>query len=362
MFPSAVLRLVRYALTLIAAALGFILLDARITQLDVPGLDSALKIHAVSFVFTVFAVTGVSQSINLIDGLNGLAGVVGLLGAIGLAIVAAIVGDSLVFPAACALAASVAGFLLVNYPRGRIFLGDGGAYLVGLLLAELAVLLGAPQLRGVALVPARSARLPDLGDPVHRLPARAPAGIRPRARMRCTCTRSCTGAWCAGAASRESRRTTWRAIRSLPWSCGSFRRRASWSRWFSGRSPCRCSSRPRHSVFFTRWGTGGSSASVFQPWLVIRAPGGQVACRPGGCWRECDNALREGQKKGMGGNMLRILLVGVLALALPLAALAGTVVESFKGDVQVARRGWSSRASGWFRRRRSPPGPARRSS
>ena len=133
--------LVRYALTLIAAALGFILLDARITQLDVPGLDSALKIHAVSFLFTVFAVTGVSQSINLIDGLNGLAGVVGLLGAVGLAIVAAIVGDTLVFPAACALAASVAGFLLVNYPRGRIFLGDGGAYLVGLLLAELSVML-----------------------------------------------------------------------------------------------------------------------------------------------------------------------------------------------------------------------------
>ncbi|HWM42183.1 MAG TPA: FecR domain-containing protein [Burkholderiales bacterium] len=33
--------------------------------------------------------------------------------------------------------------------------------------------------------------------------------------------------------------------------------------------------------------------------------------------------------------MLRILSVGVLALALPLAALAGTVVESFKGDVQA---------------------------
>ena len=133
--------LARYALTATAAGLAFIVLDARITQLDVPLLDSALQIHAVSFVFTVFAVTGVSQSINLIDGLNGLAGVVGLLSAVGLAIVAAIVGDSVVFPAACALAASVAGFLLVNYPRGRIFLGDGGAYLVGLLLAELSVLL-----------------------------------------------------------------------------------------------------------------------------------------------------------------------------------------------------------------------------
>jgi UDP-N-acetylmuramyl pentapeptide phosphotransferase/UDP-N-acetylglucosamine-1-phosphate transferase len=132
---------VRYALTAFAAALGFILADARITQLHVPGLDPALAIPAVSFVFTVFAVTGVAHSFNLIDGLNGLAGLNALLGAIGLAIVAASVGDSLVLPAACALAASVAGFLLVNYPRGRIFLGDGGAYLVGLLLAELAVLL-----------------------------------------------------------------------------------------------------------------------------------------------------------------------------------------------------------------------------
>lgn len=133
--------LVRYALTATAAALGFVLLDARITQLDVPGLDQALTVNAISFAFTVFAVTGVAQSINLIDGLNGLSGVVGLLGAAGLAVVAAIVGDPLVFPAACALAAAVAGFLLVNFPRGRIFLGDGGAYLVGLLLAELSVLL-----------------------------------------------------------------------------------------------------------------------------------------------------------------------------------------------------------------------------
>ena len=39
------------------------------------------------------------------------------------------------------LAGAVGGFLLINYPSGRIFLGDGGAYLIGLLLAELSVLL-----------------------------------------------------------------------------------------------------------------------------------------------------------------------------------------------------------------------------
>jgi UDP-GlcNAc:undecaprenyl-phosphate GlcNAc-1-phosphate transferase len=133
--------MVRLVLTAVAASLAFFLLDARITQLHVPGLDDLLAIPAFSFVFTLIAVAGVAHSINIIDGLNGLSGVIALLASIGLAIVAATVGDSFVLSAACVLGASVAGFLMVNYPRGRIFLGDGGAYLIGLLLAELSVML-----------------------------------------------------------------------------------------------------------------------------------------------------------------------------------------------------------------------------
>jgi len=131
----------RLVLPAVAGALGFVLLDARITYLSVPGLDKLLAVHAVAFLFTLFAVTGVTHAINVIDGLNGLAGMTSLLASVGLAIVAAMVGDDFVFSAACVLAASIAGFLLVNFPSGRIFLGDGGAYLVGLLLAELSVLL-----------------------------------------------------------------------------------------------------------------------------------------------------------------------------------------------------------------------------
>lgn len=131
----------RLVLPAVAGAIGFVLLDARISELDVPGLDNLLVIHAFAFLFTVFAVTGVTHAINVIDGLNGLACVNALLASIGLAVVAAIVGDPFVLSAACVLAASVAGFLLVNYPSGRIFLGDGGAYLVGIVLAELSVLL-----------------------------------------------------------------------------------------------------------------------------------------------------------------------------------------------------------------------------
>lgn len=133
--------MVRMALSAVAAALGFVLLDARITHVHVPLLDDLLAVHALSFAFTIFAVTGVANAINIIDGLNGLSGITALLAAIGLAAVAWTVGDTLLFSGACVVAASMGGFLLVNYPSGRIFLGDGGAYLVGLLLAEISVLL-----------------------------------------------------------------------------------------------------------------------------------------------------------------------------------------------------------------------------
>src|SRR5688572_12601309 len=53
---------VRYALTASAAALAYFLLDARITQLQVPVLDQLLGFSVFAFVFTVFAVAGVAQS------------------------------------------------------------------------------------------------------------------------------------------------------------------------------------------------------------------------------------------------------------------------------------------------------------
>ncbi len=131
----------RLAITGCSAMLAFVLLDARIVQLGVPGLDVLLLFPALSFVFTVFAMTGVGHAMNVIDGLNGLSSVTSLLAALGLAVVAWTVGDRFIAHAATVFGAAVAGFLVVNYPRGKIFLGDGGAYLIGLVLAELSVLL-----------------------------------------------------------------------------------------------------------------------------------------------------------------------------------------------------------------------------
>jgi UDP-N-acetylmuramyl pentapeptide phosphotransferase/UDP-N-acetylglucosamine-1-phosphate transferase len=62
-----------------------------------------------------------------------------MLGALG--VVAAQVGDRQVLWASIAIGGGVLGFLAWNFPRGLIFAGDGGAYLLGFLIAELAILL-----------------------------------------------------------------------------------------------------------------------------------------------------------------------------------------------------------------------------
>jgi UDP-N-acetylmuramyl pentapeptide phosphotransferase/UDP-N-acetylglucosamine-1-phosphate transferase len=51
------------------------------------------------------------------------------------------VGDTEVLSGAFIMMGAILGFLLFNFPAGLIFLGDGGAYFIGFMLAELAILL-----------------------------------------------------------------------------------------------------------------------------------------------------------------------------------------------------------------------------
>ncbi len=131
----------RLAATLGAAGLGYILLGANIERTDIAWLDDLLLWWPMSLCFTIVAVGGMSHAINIIDGFNGLAGMVSviILGAIGY--VAFIQGDFLLWRMSACLCGATAGFLFWNYPRGLIFLGDCGAYFLGFMIGELAVLL-----------------------------------------------------------------------------------------------------------------------------------------------------------------------------------------------------------------------------
>jgi UDP-N-acetylmuramyl pentapeptide phosphotransferase/UDP-N-acetylglucosamine-1-phosphate transferase len=111
-------------------------------SLQIFGLDDFLHTHAyIAILITCIAVSGVSHSFNLIDGYNGLSGVVALIILMGIAYVSFQVSDNQIFFLSIVTIGSLSGFLVLNYPRGLIFLGDGGAYLLGFIVAQLSVLL-----------------------------------------------------------------------------------------------------------------------------------------------------------------------------------------------------------------------------
>ena len=101
--------------------------------------DWVLSFWPVSLLFTMVAVGGCTHALNIVDGMNGLAGMIATLMAVSLALVAFQVQDIPIFVIATALASATLGFLVWNFPFGRVFLGDGGAYFLGFMLAELAV-------------------------------------------------------------------------------------------------------------------------------------------------------------------------------------------------------------------------------
>lgn len=131
----------RLILTMVSATVAYFLLDAAIMRVDVPFVDLVLGYMWFALPLTIFAVAGVANAVNIIDGFNGLAGAVTMFMLLSLAYVAFQVGDLHVMSAALVMVGAIAGFLLWNYPHGMIFMGDGGAYFIGFMLAELAVLL-----------------------------------------------------------------------------------------------------------------------------------------------------------------------------------------------------------------------------
>lgn len=133
--------LVRLLLTMAAAVLGYWLLGAGLDRLGIPWVDMVLQWWPLSLLLTVVAISGVANAVNIIDGFHGLAGMVCVMILGALAYVAYWCGDTFLWSSSAALAGGLLGFLVWNYPRGLIFLGDGGAYFLGFMIGELSVLL-----------------------------------------------------------------------------------------------------------------------------------------------------------------------------------------------------------------------------
>ena len=131
----------RLLATMASGVLAWWLSGYALSRVDIWGFDTLLQWLPFSVLFTAFAVGGVANAINIIDGLNGLASSMVFWAMLGLAGVAYSVGDPVLSQTCLLIAACVAGFFFVNWPLGKIFLGDGGSYFLGFSLAWGCVLL-----------------------------------------------------------------------------------------------------------------------------------------------------------------------------------------------------------------------------
>ena len=131
----------RLIATMASGLLAWWLTDYSLSRVDVWGIDYLLSFTLLSVLFTSFAVGGVANSINIIDGFNGLASTTSILAFSAFALIAHQVGDIQLSAISLVLAACIFGFFWVNWPYGKIFLGDGGSYFIGFSLAWVAVML-----------------------------------------------------------------------------------------------------------------------------------------------------------------------------------------------------------------------------
>jgi len=131
----------RLVATMLGGMVAWLISGVALNRLDVHGLDWLMTITPIAVIFTAFAVGGVANAINIIDGFHGLASGTAIIALLALGSIALQADDPQLAMACFLMAASVGGFWLVNYPWGKLFMGDGGAYFSGFALAWLAVLL-----------------------------------------------------------------------------------------------------------------------------------------------------------------------------------------------------------------------------
>lgn len=138
----------------ISGVLFMAILGEWLSRTGVPGFDIALQWSPLAIAFSLFLAVGISHAFNLIDGLNGLAGFTALAASLALATIAQQANliehrDILLI-----IAAALIGFLVFNFPFGKIFLGDAGAYVVGHLLVwtSISILWHAPSVTPFAML------------------------------------------------------------------------------------------------------------------------------------------------------------------------------------------------------------------
>lgn len=133
----------RLLATLLSGVIACLSTGISIKYIQIPGVDYLLTITPFSIAFTALAIAGLANAMNIIDGFNGLASGVMFICLAALGSISFLAGDVIMAKVCFTLGGVLFGFFVLNFPFGKIFLGDGGAYFFGFLIGWCAILVSA---------------------------------------------------------------------------------------------------------------------------------------------------------------------------------------------------------------------------
>jgi UDP-GlcNAc:undecaprenyl-phosphate GlcNAc-1-phosphate transferase len=95
--------------------------------------------HWLDVAMTVLWVVGITASFSILDHMDGLCAGVAAMASVFFAVLTYLNGQTIVTALAAATLGAATGFLRWNFKPAKIFMGDGGAMLLGFLMATLAL-------------------------------------------------------------------------------------------------------------------------------------------------------------------------------------------------------------------------------
>ena len=134
-FQFEIKPFIRLLIVFPSAFLSYYFLGIEAYSVDIPYLDYLFNFKIFSILFICFAVAGMVNAFNMIDGINGLVLLYSLTICILILLFQSSSSSAQINLFFVAIFFAILAVFILNFPFGRIFLGDGGAYFLGIMLS-----------------------------------------------------------------------------------------------------------------------------------------------------------------------------------------------------------------------------------
>lgn len=131
----------RLIMTFFSASLLTIFLDIRIIETGLYPFDFLLNFFPFVVFVSILSIASMSQAMNIIDGLNGLSMGVGMIILFTVGTICNIYNDYFLLEISNIFIFSILGVFILNWPKSFLFVGDGGAYLIGASIATVVIMM-----------------------------------------------------------------------------------------------------------------------------------------------------------------------------------------------------------------------------